>query len=93
MSEGNYNGEIAQILFDAEFANEGARLQALAALCARVYEDGYDKAAHDITMKLQSCIPSSSRTVEEARIKGAWTDAAKISLNHHGKLSRRATNT
>jgi UDP-N-acetylenolpyruvoylglucosamine reductase len=52
-----------------------------------VYEDGYDKAASDITLKIQNCIPSASRTIEEARLKGAWTDAAKIALNHVGKLS------
>lgn len=51
------------------------------------YEEGYDRAATEITLKIQNCIPSRSRTVEEARLQGAWRNAAKIALNHLGKLS------
>lgn len=54
--------------------------------------DAYDEAATDITKTLQDCIPDKSRTVEEARLKGAWTDAASIALNHiGGKPKKRIT--
>lgn len=53
------------------------------------YEDGYDQAAQDITLKIQSCIPSNSPTVADARVQGAWRDAANIALNHLGKLSNQ----
>jgi len=88
MNEINRNAEIARILFDPVFDSDVARLRAFEAFCADVYEDGYDQAAQDITLRIQSCIPGDSRTVEEARYKGAWQDAAKIALNHLGKLSR-----
>lgn len=89
MNESNRNAEIARILFDPAFDDDVARLRAFEAFCASVYEDGYDQAAHDITMKIQSCIPGDTRTVADARYKGAWTDAANIALNHLGKLSRK----
>lgn len=55
---------------------------------SRQFEEGYDKAATEITLKLQSCIPSSARTVPDARVQGAWRDAANIALNHIGRLRR-----
>ena len=79
--------QTAKILYDADLTDY-QKLQAISALTEEVYEDGYDQAAHDITMKIQSCIPGDTKTVEAARIKGAWQDAAQISLNHLGKLSR-----
>lgn len=89
MNESNRNAEIARILFDPAFDDDIARLRALEALCANVYEDGYDQAAHDITVKIQSCIPSKTPTVHAAQLQGAWRDAANIALNHIGKLSRK----
>ena len=86
----NYNEQISRILFDAEM-NDGARLRAFEAYLEQVYEDGYDQAAQDITMKLQELIPAKTPTVADARVKGAWTDAAKVALNHLGKVSRRTT--
>ena len=86
----DYNGAIARILFDPSMDDDdGARLRAFDTLVKEVYEAGYDQAAHDITMKIQSCIPGDTRTVADARYKGAWTDAASIALNHIGKLSRK----
>jgi len=87
MNESNRNAEIARILFDPAFEDDIARLRAFEALCASVYEDGYDQAAQDITLRIQDCIPSKSPTVADARVQGAWRDAAKIALNHLGKLS------
>lgn len=83
----NLNGEIARILFDPAFDDDGARLRAFEALVAQVYEEGYDQAAQDITLKIQSCIPDKATTVPDARVQGAWRDAGNIALNHLGKLS------
>lgn len=77
---------ITKVLFDAGMT-DAQKIDAVVALAEEVYEDGYDQAAHDITMKIQSCIPAESRTVADARYKGAWTDAGSIALNHIGKLS------
>ena len=84
----DHSSEILRILTNLQLGN-GDIQRALEELIKEVYEDGYDQAAQDITMKIQSCIPAEARTVEQARIKGAWQDAAKIALNHLGKLSRK----
>ena len=84
----NLNEEITRILFEAKF-DAVDRIFAFEALFEEVYEDGYDQAAQDITMKIQSCIPSKTPTVADARVQGAWRDAANIALNHLGKLSRK----
>lgn len=89
MNESNRNAEIARILFDPAFDDDIARLRAFEALCADVYENGYDQAAQEIALKIQSCIPSKSPTVADARVQGAWQDAAKIALNYIGRLSRK----
>jgi len=84
----NYNERIARVLFDAE-RTDGELLKAFEALCREIFEEGYDQAAQDITMKLQGLIPAKSPTVADARVQGAWRDAANVALNHLGKLSRK----
>lgn len=54
-----------------------------------VEEEGYDMAAQDITLKLQELIPRYAKTVPDARVQGAWRDAANIALNHIGKYNER----
>lgn len=48
------------------------------------YEAGYDAAATKIADTLQNCIPSKATNVPDARVQGAWRDAAQIAVNHIG---------
>lgn len=78
--------EVTNLIFDADML-DGYKIEKIEELLKDVYEDGYDKAASDITLKIQACIPSKTPTVHAAQLQGAWRDAAKIALNHVGKLS------
>lgn len=78
--------EVTRLIFDVETMDHH-KINKIEELLRDAYEDGYDQAATDITLKIQSCIPSKTPTVHAAQLQGAWRDAAKIALNHVGKLS------
>lgn len=77
-----------KLIFDAELPDDH-KVWEIGLLLEQVFESGYDQAAQDITLKLQSCIPDKTPTVADARVQGAWRDAANVALNHLGKLSRK----
>ena len=79
-----YRSDITKIIFDATMTPE-AQVKSLMRLTFQAFDEGYDEAAQDITHKLQDLIPSSANTVPDARVQGAWRDAATVAYKHIGK--------
>lgn len=48
-------------------------------------QEARDQVATDIAQKLQDCTPKANRTVADAQVQGAWTNAAKIATTYIGR--------